>query len=332
MAASKSGGIRIAVAGNIFEWYDLLVYLYVAPSIAKNFFPAHSDFASLLLTYFVYGAAFLIRPLGAIVLGWVGDVKGRKTSLLLATVLMAAGTILIGAAPTYETIGIAAPVLIVISRLMQSFSVGGQWGGNTTFIVEWAPHGRRGLYGSLQESSLSVGALLGSGVAALTNTMLTEEAVENWGWRIPFLVGVLIVPIGFWMRRHLFETPIFRDVQQDAMTTKPIPSWQPALRAFGFTILWTVSYYLAFTYLPVFIEKYTSLNLGAALWSNTIGLIVMTAAVPLMGHLSDHYGRKPLLLVACLAFVVLPYPLFQWILSGASFAHVVAIHMLFGLL
>ena len=143
-------------------------------------------------------------------IGWIGDKKGRKVSLLLTIFLMAAGTVLIGIIPGYSTIGVLAPALIVLARLMQGFSAGGEWGGSTAFIVEWAPAERRGLFGSFQQSSVAAGLLLGSGVAALTNTLLSPAAVESWGWRIPFLLGGILGPVGMWMRRTIDETPAYK--------------------------------------------------------------------------------------------------------------------------
>jgi MHS family proline/betaine transporter-like MFS transporter len=195
-----------------------------------------------------------------------------------------------------------------------------------------APPDRRGFFGSFQQSSVAAGLLLGSGVAALTNTVLSAPDVENWGWRIPFLLGGLILPVGIYMRRRIDETPVFRRSQSEAASADPTSNLALAARAFGFTILWTVSYYVMLSYMPTFTQKFAHLGRAEALWSNTIGLLVLVAAVPLMGYLSDRYGRKPLLLACCLSFIVLPYPLFRLMLSGAGLGTIIAIQILFGLM
>jgi MHS family proline/betaine transporter-like MFS transporter len=326
--------VGAAVIGNVLEWYDFAVYAYLAAVIGKNFFLG-SDVTQLLSAFAVFGVGFVVRPLGGIVIGWIGDKKGRKVSLLLTIFLMAAGTVLIGIIPGYSTIGVLAPALIVLARLMQGFSAGGEWGGSTAFIVEWAPADRRGLFGSFQQSSVAAGLLLGSGVAALTNTVLSAADVESWGWRIPFLLGGLILPVGVYMRRRIGETPIYRRSREEtggAATADPTSNLVLAARAFGFTILWTVSYYIMLSYMPTFTQKYAHLSRAEALWSNTIGLLVLVAAVPLMGHLSDRYGRKPLLIACCVSFILLPYPLFLLMLSGAGLGTIVVIQILFGLM
>jgi MHS family proline/betaine transporter-like MFS transporter len=287
--------------------------------IAKKFFPAGDDVTSLLSTFAAFGLGFVARPLGGIVIGRLGDRKGRKTSLLLTIALMAVGTVVIGVVPTFETIGIFAPILVVLARLVQGFSAGGEWGGSTAFIVEWAPQGRRGLYGSLQQCSVAAGLLLGSAVAALVSTGLSTEAADAWGWRIPFLLGGLLGPIGLYMRKHIGETPAFtrQATAADATAAHGSAPGLLAARAFGFTVLWTVSYYIVLTYMPTFLQKQVGVARSQALWITASGLLVMVIATPLMGLLSDRLGRKPLLATACVASLVLPYPLFKLMLSGA---------------
>ncbi len=324
--------VGAAVIGNVLEWYDFAVYAYLAGVIGKNFFPSDNETVQLLGAFLVFGLGFVARPLGGIVIGWIGDQKGRKVSLLLTIFLMAAGTVLIGLVPSYASIGLLGPALIVLARLMQGFSAGGEWGGSTAFIVEWAPTDRRGFFGSFQQSSVATGLLLGSGVAALTNTLLSAADVESWGWRIPFLLGGLILPVGIYMRSRIGETPVYQRSREDTGPADPTSAVVLVARAFGFTILWTVSYYIMLSYMPTFTQKYAHLGRAEALWSNTIGLLVLVVAVPLMGYISDRYGRKPLLLACCLSFIILPYPLFQLMLSGAGLGTIVAVQILFGLM
>jgi MHS family proline/betaine transporter-like MFS transporter len=240
---------------------------------------------------------------------------------------------LIGLLPTFETIGYLAPVLLVVARMLQGFSAGGEWGSATAFIVEWAPAGERGYYGSFQQTSVVAGLLLGSGVAALLNTVMTPDAMANWGWRIPFLLGALIGPVGLYMRRRIDETPAYQKLEASpAVEHDPTSRWLLAGRAFGFTIVWTVCFYILLNYMPTYTQKYLHLSASAALWSNTFGLFVLLAATPVMGMLSDRIGRKPLLLGCCAAFIVLPYPIFSFLVSGASYVSLIAVQILFAVL
>jgi MHS family proline/betaine transporter-like MFS transporter len=202
--------VTAAVIGNLLEWYDFAVYAFVATIIAKRFFPPGDEVTALLSTFLAFGLGFVARPLGGIIIGRLGDTRGRKFALLLTIMMMAIGTVLIGILPTYETIGVLAPLLLVVARLMQGFSAGGEWGSSTAFIVEWAPKGRRGLYGSTQQMSVVGGLLLGSGVAAILNTIFTPADMETWAWRVPFLLGGILGPVGMYMRRTIEETPAYQ--------------------------------------------------------------------------------------------------------------------------
>ena len=325
--------VSAAVIGNVLEWYDFSVYAFVAVIIARKFFPSDNEVSALLATFLAYGLGFVARPLGGIILGRVGDTHGRKTALLITIALMAIGTVLVGILPTYAAIGVAAPLLLVVARLMQGFSAGSEWGSSTAYIVEWAPADKRGLYGSFQQMSVVAGLLLGSGIAALMNTIFTPDQMDAWGWRVPFLLGGILGPIGLWMRRTIDETPAYAQARAVPAPTAPTESGLVmAARAFGFTIVWTVCFYILLSYMPTYTQKYVKLSASAALWANTIGLLVLMLGIPLMGILSDRIGRKPLLLACCIAFVVLPYPIFSFLVSGASFAQLVAVQVLFAIL
>ena len=326
--------VSAAVIGNVLEWYDFAVYGFLASIIGKTFFPSGDDVSQLLAAFAVYGVGFLARPIGGIVIGRIGDTRGRKTALVLTIMLMAAGTVLIGLIPGYASIGIAGPLLVLIARLMQGFSAGGEWGGSTAFIVEWAEEGERGFLGSFQQCSVSAGLLLGSGVAALVATLLEPATMEAWGWRVPFLLGALLGPVGIYMRRNIDETPAYEKAMRTpaaAADDDVAPFWLAA-RAFGFTILWTVAFYIFLNYMPTFIKTYAKVSSAAALWSNTIGLLVLVVAIPIMGRLSDRIGRKPLLLACCICFIVLPYPVFALYLSAPPLGVIIAVQVVFGLI
>lgn len=332
-ARNAKRAVGAAVVGNILEWYDFAAYGYVATIIASTFFPGNDRVGSLLEAFATFGLGFVVRPLGGIVIGRMGDVRGRKAALMLTIVMMAIGTVGIGLIPGYASIGVVAPLLLVICRLLQGFAAGGEWGGATAFIVEWAPREKRGFYGSFQQASVAGGLVLGSAVAALCSTVLTTAQMDGWGWRVPFLLGIVLLPVGAYLRRNIDETPAYRDaVEHGAEPARIERGWVLACKAFGFTILWTVSYYVILYYMPTFTAKYAGVSRTEALWSNTVGLILLVAVIPLMGRLSDRVGRKPLLLACCLAFAVLTYPLFAFLLSGTSLVGVIAVQIVFGIM
>ena len=315
-----------AAIGNVLEWYDFGVYVFFAAVIAKNFFPAANSTAALLSSFGVFGVGFLMRPLGGIIIGRFGDTHGRKAALMVTIMSMAFGTVLVGVLPGYASIGVVAPVLLVVARLIQGFSAGGEWGGSTAFMVEWAPHGHRGWYGSFQQASIALSLVLASGIGALFTTILSADALTAWGWRIPFLLGIVLAGVGLYLRAHVDETPAYRAVE----------SQQPAqggfwlgLRAFGFTIHWTVAFYILLSYMPTFTRLHAGFSPAQALWSNTIGVVVLMLLIPLFGAISDLVCRRPLLLLSCAAFVILPVPLFGVLLGKPAFGVLVLIQAVF---
>jgi MFS transporter, MHS family, proline/betaine transporter len=332
-AATRRRQLMAASIGNVLEYYDFVVYAFLATTIAVKFFPSQNEVAALLASFAAFGVGFLARPLGGAIIGRIGDKKGRKVALLITIFGMAVGTVGIGILPTFETIGILAPVLLVLMRLIQGLAAGGEWGGATAFIIESAPEGRRGLFGGIGQASIASASLLGSVVVAIVAALVTAQQMNDWAWRIPFLLGGLLVPVGFYMRRNIEETPAFTAAQQAA--TKPEHDLGSPLtlmaKAFGFTIIWTVSYYIMLNYMPTFLTKHAGVSQSQALWGNSIALVILVAATPLFGALSDRIGRKPLLLACCAAFVILPYPLFSVILAGPSFVTIVAIQIVFNL-
>ena len=273
-----------AILGNLLEWYDFAVYGFLAAIIGKNFFPNANEIVQLLSAFAAFGVGFLVRPLGAVIIGRIGDLKGRKTSLTLTMFLMAAGTVAIGCLPTFQSIGLLAPILLVLARLVQGFSAGGEWAGATAFIVEWAPEKRRGFFGSLQQSTVAAGLLMGSLVAAFLKSVLKAEQMLDWGWRLPFLLGAILGPVGLYMRRNLEETPAYREakkVEHTAVKPSTGAAITMASKVFGFTVLWSIAFYILLAYMPTFTQKYAGLTAANSLWSNSLGLVVLILVIPL---------------------------------------------------
>lgn len=319
--------------GNIMEWYDWAIYGYFAPIIGSLFFPASDPLASLLLTFAVFAIGFIMRPLGALIFGPYADRVGRKKALSLAVILMGGATFIIGLLPSYSQIGIAAPILLVIARLIQGLSAGGEWGSGTSFVVEYAPANRRGFFGSWQQFSTGGGLLLGSITATIFTTSFPQAALNAWAWRLPFLLGIVVGLIGLYLRLRIDETPKFQAVAKSEKVAKaPLMETlkkhpKEILMAMGFTVHWTVSYYFLLTYMPTYFTKIIKLPMDKALLSNVIVLIFFIAIIPLMGYLSDRFGRKPLLLASTIGFAILAYPLFS-VMGKSGFAMIVAGQMI----
>lgn len=320
-----------ASIGNVLEWYDFAVYGYVAAIIAKNFFSSSDPTSALLASFAVFGIGFIARPLGGIVIGRLADRKGRKPALLLTIALMAIGTLMIGLLPTYATIGVASTVLLVVARLMQGFAAGGEWGTATGFLVEWAPEGKRGFYGSAQQSTVMLGLLLGSGIAALCSTFLSVSALESWGWRLPFLFGALIGPVGLYMRRSVGETPAFNK-KGHAPEVRQTSGLRPAIRLFSLVAVPFAVVFTFMSYFPTFSQQHGGLSRTESLWSNSIGLMVLVVLIPFMGKLSDRVGRRPMMIIANIGFLLFSWPLLWLTTNVQGFGTVVFVQSIFSLL
>lgn len=318
-AAVWAGGI-----GNIMEWYDWGVYGFFAPVFAAQFFPSKVAIVSLLLTLGTFAIGFFMRPIGGAVLGAYGDRVGRRRALVTQILIMAAASLLIGIVPGFGTIGIVAPAILLLARLAQGFSAGGEFGASSAFLVEYASPGRRGLVGSLQQVSVGLGTLCASAVASLVLHNLAPSVLDSWGWRIPFWIGAAVGLFGLYLRVRVRETPQFTVAEErqalaknpfgEMFRTRPRDFW----RVFGITIAGTLTYYMWVLFLPTFAEQTTRLSLASATLANTVALIVFVACIPLAAHLSDRVGRRPLLLGFALGFLVLSYPLFLWMRSGSA--------------
>lgn len=312
--------VGAATVGNVLEWYDWAAYGYLVIHIGTAFFPVEDPTASLLLAFATFGVGFVTRPLGAAVVGWIGEVHGRRAALMTTFFVMAIATLLIAFIPTYASIGIWAPICLALCRMLQGFSTGGELGGSLAFIIEWAPDRRRGLYASFQQVSTIGGLLLGSGVAALMNTLLNPEDMAQWGWRVPFLLGGVLLPVGIWLRGRMEETPMYVAAKR---SSAPSPSARTSialvLRAIGIMAAPVAGPYLVFTYFATYAVKFGGLTQAEALWSNTIGLVVVMLFTPLMGAWSDRIGRRPMLLAATTFFLAGSHFIFGFAASMPGF-------------
>jgi MHS family proline/betaine transporter-like MFS transporter len=314
--------ITAGVIGNVLEWYDFGVYGYLVPTISQLFFPGTDRVVSLLSTFAVFGVGFLMRPVGSIVFGIYGDRHGRRVALSAVIFVMAAATFAMGLLPTYAQAGVLGPILLVVVRLFQGLSAGGEWGGSTSYIVEFAPAGRRGFFGSWQLVGVGGGFLLGSLTAALLNGALSQADRLAWGWRLPFLFGIAVGIVGAYLRWRLDDTPKYTELEeQHAVAQAPLAEAfreypRETLLGFGVTLHNTVAYYIALVYMNSFMVTAGKLPASTALWIGTFCLAVFVLLLPLMGWLSDRVGRRPLLLASCAGYIVLGYPFFLMSSSG----------------
>ena len=312
--------IVAAVIGNALEWYDFVVYGFLTVIIARLFFPAQDEYASLLLTMATFGVGFFMRPVGGIVLGMYADRKGRKAALQLIIALMTLSMAMIAFAPPYAAIGVAAPLLILLARLLQGFATGGEFASATSFLVESAPAHKRGFYGSLQMVGQSLAALSGAVAGALITRGLAPDQIDAWGWRLPFLFGLIIGPVGLYIRRYLEETEAFVEARRERAVLNPLRTVVTQNRrglavTFGLVICGTISYYVVLVYMPTFAKTQLGMSMSDAFTAQIFGLVCLTVAIPLFGALSDRIGRKPILMAATIAYFVLLYPMFAWVHS-----------------
>ena len=319
--------------GNALEWYDFLVYGFFASVIGKLFFPADDEWVSLLFAVGSFGVSFITRPVGAIVLGMYADRKGRKAALTLSILLMIVGTLAIAVMPSYAQIGIVAPVTILLARLVQGFAVGGEFGSATAFMVEHSKRGR-GYYASWQFASQGIATILAAGLGALLTATLFPSELESWGWRLPFFFGLLVGPVGFYIRRHLDETPEFV-AEQKKTTVDPQASfkaqWTNLLLAVGVVAQSTVSVYVLQLYMPTYAVK--QLHLPAA---QSFGVVVLNGGLqfllsPVMGALSDRIGRIRIMLTTSVLMILLIYPMFALLRAYPTIGALLALQAVSGI-
>jgi MHS family proline/betaine transporter-like MFS transporter len=309
--------LTVTVA-NMLEWYDFAVYAFLAPVIGAVMFPAGSAMASLLLSVGTFGVGFLTRPVGAVVFGALADRHGRKFTLLLTFVLMGGATLAIGIVPPFSAIGVAAPILIVLARLLQGLAAGGAMGGATALLTEHAPPGRTGYFGSWQAAGQAGALLLGALAAATASALISPEQLNGWGWRLPFVASVVLMPIALYIRSRVDDSDAF--VRQARVESSPLSVLLQTrsgaiARGFGITIIWTVATYFFFVYVPLYARTELHFPMSTTLFSNSLALAFMLIVSPVAGHASDRFGRYRVMVAAALAIVVLIVPGFDFLLS-----------------
>lgn len=332
---SRQRQILAAVIGNTLEWYDFIVYGFMTGIISKLFFPADGDeFISLLMATATFGVGFFMRPVGGVLLGIYADRKGRKAAMQLIMAIMALVCLLIACAPPYAAIGVAAPLLIVTARLLQGFATGGEYASATAFLVEAAPAQQRGLYGSWQLVGQMLAILGGAGMGALITHNLDQGQLESWGWRLPFLLGMLIAPVGWWVRRYMDETDAFVAAQQPGAADAGLSGQlqqnrRNILLTIGLTIPGTAAFYVLLVNMPTYAHRQFGLPLDQAFTIQLLAVAWMAILIPLSGAWSDRIGRRPLLLWPYLAFLLLVYPGFAWLADAPSIGRLFLVQLLF---
>lgn len=308
--------VLAGIAGNVMEWYDFAVYGYFAPIIGRHFFPSDDPAASLIAAFGVFAAGFLMRPIGGLIFGHIGDRLGRKTALTISVLAMAIPTCLIGLLPDHAVLGSAASVLLVALRMIQGVSVGGEYTTSVVFLVESARPDRRGLAGSWSTVGAVLGTLMGSAVGALITTVFSDAVVHAWAWRLPFIIGLFVGLAGLYIREHLPEptTPKKSEESGAPIVEAFREQWRPMLEISALNVLNAVGFYAAFVFVVTYFEKVSHLSSSAALDINTLNMIVLVGVLPAAGALSDRVGRKPMLFCASLAALLLAWPLF-WLMA-----------------
>ena len=328
---SRIGAILRATSGNFLEQFDFFLFGFYAPLIAKAFFPSEDETAALLNTFGVFWLGALMRPVGAIVLGAYIDRIGRRKGLIVTLAIMAIGTVTIAVCPTYATIGVAAPVIVLVGRLLQGFSAGVELGGVSVYLAEIATPGNRGFYTSFQSSSQQVAIFVAAIIGFTLNAMMPADAIAAWGWRIPFFIGCLIIPFIFVLRRTLEETPEFLSMKKHPTTKEVFSSaavnWKIIVLGMMLAAMTTVTFYFVTVYTPTFGKE---LNLTA---QDSLLVTLMVAVTnfiwnPVGGAVSDRIGRRPVLLaIAGLSFVT-AYPALLWLTAAPTFGKLLAVEMM----
>lgn len=320
--ASTRTVIMGGLAGNIMEWYDFAVYGYFVSYFSQQFFPSNNELTSVIATFGAFAAGFLVRPLGGVIFGHLGDRIGRRFVLIIAGLLMAIPSFMIGVLPTHSQIGIWAPILMVFLRVLQGLSVGGEYTTSIIFLAEKAEKGSRGFMASWSSVGAVAGALLGSGVGALFSHIFSDAFMHEWGWRLAFMGSIVVGFVAMYFSMKVPE--VSRDTEEKAEFEGP-PIWQALrthkaamLRVIGFVMTYSIAYYMIFLYITTFLIDRVKIPASEAMDINTISMVVLMCLLPVMAKLSDKLGRKPVLLTASFGLLILSYPLL-WMMHHHSF-------------
>lgn len=326
-----------SMLGTILEWYDFSIFAYLTPILSTLFFPKQNASAALIATYSIFAVGFLVRPLGAAFFGHYGDRFGRRKMLVVSLVLISIATTCMGLLPTYQQIGMLAPILLTMLRLIQGFCVGGETTGAISFILESNPKKYRGALGALVWSAVGIGMLLGSFVAMLVLNMHADH-LQQWGWRIPFMLGILAGLVGYYIRRNMPESVLFKRAEKSGqllrsplLTTLRQYKKQIAQVA-SLYVLSAMITYLIFVFMPAYASQHFGVSLAEASVITTIAMACVTLFVPVTGWLSDYVGRKPCLLFAASGFAIFSYPLYLFVTTHPSYSHFVIVESCFVLL
>lgn len=317
--------VTVATAiGNFVEWFDSGAYAVMSATIAMLFFPQFDPAAALLATWAIFAAGFIARPLGALFFGHYGDRIGRNRALALSVLCMSGSTFAIGLLPGYATIGLAAPLLLLLMRTVQGFSTGGEYTGASSFIMEYAPAGRRARYASAVPLTVGVAAVAGSMVGVLLTSSLSDEALFSWGWRVPFLIAGPLGIIGLYLRSRLDDTPVFREMQRsEEVRRSPLReafrlSGRQILTLFGYSITNAIGYYFMSSYMISYMSESLHFTKTEALLTSVVSMLAYSLLCPFAAMASDRFGRRPMLLTACAGFVVLTVPAFHLMGTGLA--------------
>ncbi|OZY41553.1 MFS transporter [Pseudomonas fragi] len=325
--------------GNFVEWFDYAAYGYLATIIALTFFPQTDTTTGLLATFAVFALSFIVRPFGGLVWGHFGDKYGRRSALSWSILIMTVATFCIGLLPTYTQIGLWAPVLLLLIRLVQGFSASGEYAGASAFLAEYAPEGKRGFYTSIVPASTAAGLLFGAMFVAGMHALMTVENLHDWGWRLPFLLAAPFGLVGRYIRVHLQDSPKFLEMEKrleakECATHAPVRELltvyrRPVLIGIGVTCLNAVAFYLLLSYMPTYLSTEMGMSESDSFIASTVSLATYIGLIFLMGKLSDRYGRKTMLVSASVMFLLLTFPLFG-MLGNPSLVVILMIQIAFG--
>ncbi|SDE27834.1 MFS transporter, MHS family, citrate/tricarballylate:H+ symporter [Bradyrhizobium brasilense] len=330
---SRLGAILRATSGNFLEQFDFFLFGFYAQAIAKAFFPSENETAALLNAFGVFWLGALMRPVGAVVLGAYIDRIGRRKGLIVTLSIMAIGTVVIALCPSYATIGIAAPIIVLITRLLQGFSAGVELGGVSVYLAEIATPGNRGFYTSFQSASQQVAIFVASILGFVLSESMPAATVASWGWRIPFFVGCLIIPVIFFLRRTLEETPAFLAMKKHPTASEvfasAIANWRIVVLGMMIAVLTTTTFYFVTVYTPTFGKTVLKLSTQDALLVTLLVAVTNFIWNPVGGAVSDRIGRKPVLLAIAGLSLITAYPALHWLVTNPSFGKMLAVEMMF---